>query len=922
MAFANSGNSSDLFNNISNSLGIDSLSASNSSLQVSTDYANALNINNYFKGSSSSPVIESANLETQFPVNSVTSSNAPFTSGWYTVGSTGKVSFDYLFDGGAYEGELAIFSLEGMGQYQLGSTGFIQEAVRRSLSDSLLGHVVISDSDEAARFSGNLKWDANHNLGEYRGLKNFAMRPGDQFGIMQVPNGKVQELLNNPDIEGDKHPLFSLAPNNPLAASQFAQFRDINGSGRIFAMEDLRQDGTSDNDFNDFVFYMEGAIGDAPLLDNLIDKNHDWRSADVGKKISEWNPTPPDSNDKIGRPIPPDNRIKPPDNTIKPPSFQDGDLVKGSDEKVYLIQSSSRRLIPNPGIFQEMGFKKDAIKTLDDKDLNSISVGDNLPIPAQYQESANVANEWRSDLYWWDGNGTPSLDFSSNSNNLFATLNLGENTRGDGKKGINFDWGAGSPKGDDKLLNDNFAIAAYTEATFDGGTYNFQASGDDGFQVFVKKKGTDEPTYLTSKDKWQQAYGSPWKTEATLQGNYELYFIYYEERGDARFNLSWEKKAMVPKPPVVTPPLPDLIKPPIIEPPTPPTERSFSKKVLFNLIDQDLGGKGQVNNPSLNLGDSINLLEKYPVGVGNLSSTFDWKVQAFLSNGNFDVKLPSVFDISYVDAVSSGSTATIKFKSVLEDATLSTDIGLSLLGLAKLKAELNDPVVPLPIPLKLEFGREFDAIPELSQLAKSPISFDLGLGATDNYIEENQLFAEDDAFQSFDIVKFFALAANVGVALTGGGAALIPIIKVVEEALEAAGISIDAGLNINQASTLDIKGFEIDFDEDKTGDELQVPIGEEKEIEVQIPSNYRAGETFKVIPKVRPITEFISQLNFTGKLEGSFDPKWIPGFDTEISLGEFGFPDPPFTVPFSDKFDPFQRFSPYIYLPEINFSIV
>lgn len=288
MTFNLAGNSSDLSRNASNYGSVDITSTLSPSLQGSTDYSNAFNINNYFLGSSSSPVIENVNLETPFRVNS-TQNNLPFSSGWYTVGSTGKVSFDYLFDGGAYEGELAIFSLEGMGQYQLGSTDFIQEAVARALSNSVLGHVVISDSDEAARFSGNLNWDENYNFGEYRGAKNFVMRASDQFGLLQIPNGKVQELLNNPDFEADKQPLFSLAPNNPLFSSHFGQLKDING-GRIFAMEDLRQDGTSDNDFNDFVFYMSGASGSAPSLNTLININRDWRSADVGINISEWMP--------------------------------------------------------------------------------------------------------------------------------------------------------------------------------------------------------------------------------------------------------------------------------------------------------------------------------------------------------------------------------------------------------------------------------------------------------------------------------------------------------------------------------------------------------------------------------------------------------------------------------------------------------
>jgi hypothetical protein len=151
--------SSDLFSQASSSLSTDLKAIPESSFSINTDLSNPFNTNKYFQNSSNSPVAASV-------VNNP-NSNPPFTSGYYTVGKTGKVSFDYLFDGGAYEGELAIFNLEGMGQYQIGSNDFVREAVRRSLSNSTLGYVVISDIDEAARFSGDLKWDKNHNLGEY-----------------------------------------------------------------------------------------------------------------------------------------------------------------------------------------------------------------------------------------------------------------------------------------------------------------------------------------------------------------------------------------------------------------------------------------------------------------------------------------------------------------------------------------------------------------------------------------------------------------------------------------------------------------------------------------------------------------------------------------------------------------------------------
>ncbi len=110
---------------------------------------------------------------------------ASFESGVFKVGATGDVSVDYLFDGGFYKGEIAIFSLRGMEQFEPGSPEFIKEAASRALSNSDLGYIVIADTTEGARFSGILAGEPNDwNAGTYQDAKTFAMRPGDVFGVM------------------------------------------------------------------------------------------------------------------------------------------------------------------------------------------------------------------------------------------------------------------------------------------------------------------------------------------------------------------------------------------------------------------------------------------------------------------------------------------------------------------------------------------------------------------------------------------------------------------------------------------------------------------------------------------------------------------------------------------------------------------
>jgi subtilisin family serine protease len=211
---------------------------------------------------------------------------SPFDSGVFTVGDDGQVSIDFLFDGGKYEGELALFSLDGMDQYEPGSEAFIQEAASRALSDSELGHVVISDRTEGARFDGELG-ERNWNRGDYISAddKVFTMRAGDEFGLMLVPKGTVQQVFDNPDIGGATRPLFSMATANPDDAFHVGQIADVTGDGNTFVFEDMRVDGSSDQDYNDLIFQIKGATGDAVDLDQVIDAEADWRESRLGQDL-------------------------------------------------------------------------------------------------------------------------------------------------------------------------------------------------------------------------------------------------------------------------------------------------------------------------------------------------------------------------------------------------------------------------------------------------------------------------------------------------------------------------------------------------------------------------------------------------------------------------------------------------------------
>jgi pimeloyl-ACP methyl ester carboxylesterase len=224
-------------------------------------------------------------------VNIITSD---FTAGIFIVGETGIIKFDWLYDGGMYKGELGIFSLKGMENLTPGSPEFIAEAVRRVLSGSTEGHIVLSDPAEGARFSGSLGEPKDWNSGEYKGVKSFEMTPGDSFATILVPNSTFAALAANPGTsDSNKRPLFSLVSPNPAYGMYMGQIADVNGMGTAFSYEDISAD-TSDRDYNDLIIQVFGAtVQDIPSMDSLKGTtarsrrdSSDWRTdTELGRTI-------------------------------------------------------------------------------------------------------------------------------------------------------------------------------------------------------------------------------------------------------------------------------------------------------------------------------------------------------------------------------------------------------------------------------------------------------------------------------------------------------------------------------------------------------------------------------------------------------------------------------------------------------------
>ena len=217
-----------------------------------------------------------------------------YTAGVFTVtDKEGKVKVDYLFDGGLYEGELGIFSLEGMDAYEPGSTEFVAEVIRRVMSETRQGYIVVRDATEGARFSGQLgsRQEGEFNEGEYLGLKTVTMKPGDRFATVLIPDGTFADVAQNPATTNPKkRPLFSLATANPDNGLYYGQIAGIEVEGmeeafvNAIAYEDIAADN-SDRDYNDIVVQIRGVDIHSPTLDGLIAEGYmkaedDWRVTD------------------------------------------------------------------------------------------------------------------------------------------------------------------------------------------------------------------------------------------------------------------------------------------------------------------------------------------------------------------------------------------------------------------------------------------------------------------------------------------------------------------------------------------------------------------------------------------------------------------------------------------------------------------
>jgi|GEM_PF-6797858 len=166
---------------------------------------------------------------------------------------------------------------------------------------------------------------------------------------------------------------------------------------------------------------------------------------------------------------------------------------------------------------------------------------EHLPIT----QPVDIHNQWNATVYAWDTNqGQPRQDFYNHK--FIGQLKLDKPNGNSVRVNFGDNGGAGSLNNDGRLPKDNFAIRAYTQASFDGGEYTFNVQGDDGVQLFAKNIHTNQWYHITPQDQWVQAYGTRQFKASLPNGRYDLHFHMYEHGGLAQFNLDWDKVPEVP----------------------------------------------------------------------------------------------------------------------------------------------------------------------------------------------------------------------------------------------------------------------------------------------------------------------------------------------------------------------------------------
>jgi len=99
---------------------------------------------------------------------------------------------------------------------------------------------------------------------------------------------------------------------------------------------------------------------------------------------------------------------------------------------------------------------------------------------------------------------------------------------------LDFNWYQGAPNSDCGIQSDNFSVRWTRSIDFNGGTYRFTVTSDDGFRLYI-----DNALKLA---KWVDQGATTYTVDVPLSaGEHTIKLEYYENGGYATARLSWEQ---------------------------------------------------------------------------------------------------------------------------------------------------------------------------------------------------------------------------------------------------------------------------------------------------------------------------------------------------------------------------------------------
>lgn len=189
----------------------------------------------------------------------------------------GDVTFNYGYREAGYNQRVGFFSLDGMDIYDLttdaGRKAFLLEAMRRVLSNSTDGHVVLDAATSTPGVTGH----------------TYNFKPGDHLGAIVIPNTDFQSAMNS--LANDTGTLANYSANHaqtsPLVSvsktgediPSFYSKQFVNVGNGVVAVEDQPTLTTgAPADYQDVVFTTTGMTAN-PNMQKLTDANGNPMSA-------------------------------------------------------------------------------------------------------------------------------------------------------------------------------------------------------------------------------------------------------------------------------------------------------------------------------------------------------------------------------------------------------------------------------------------------------------------------------------------------------------------------------------------------------------------------------------------------------------------------------------------------------------------